>query len=188
MTAAELTSPVARFLIATLPDRYREEITGDLFEEARTIVAPQSGNVAARRWVRAQLFHSLPSTMSLHFRQREDDDMKHAKWIAVGLIVLMGALQAWDSGILAAPPMITAMVVIAIAMGIAGVFIEHDGIRFGIAVLVLAVLFTARMISPVRLPELSLVGMPIFLILVLGPRFMALAKNKANPPGPGAAA
>ena len=46
--------------------------------------------------------------------------MKHVKWIAVALIVLMGALQAWDSGILAAPPMITAMVVMAIAMGVAG--------------------------------------------------------------------
>lgn len=188
MTAAELTSPLTRFLIATLPDRYREEITGDLFEEAITIVAPQSGDIAARRWIRAQLIHSLPGTISLHFRQREDDQMKHAKWIAAALIVLMGALQAWDSGVLAAPPTIMAMVVVAIAIGLAGVFIEHDGIRFGIAVLVLAILFTARMISPVRLPELSLVGMPIFLILVLGPRFVAMAREKNGTKGPGAPA
>jgi hypothetical protein len=184
-TQQQLLDPLSRFLIATLPDRYREEIAGDLIEEALASVAPEHGEAAARRFIRGQLVRSLPATMTLHLRQREDDDMRHAKWIAAAAIVFVGVLQAWDSGILAAPPMIAALVAFAIAIGLVGNFIEHEGIRFGIALLVLVMLFVARILSPVRLPELSLVGLPIFLILVLGPKFLALRKG---PKGPGAAA
>ena len=183
-----LTGPVVRFLIASLPDACRDEVAGDLIEEATSIVAPASGNAAAKRWLRSQLFSSMPAMISLHFRQKENDEMKYAKWIGAALIVLMGTVQAWDSGVLAAPPMIGAIVVIAIAAGLAGVFIDHDGIRFGIAVSVFALLFAARMLSPVSLPELGLIGMPVFFILVLGPKFLALRNEKRGPRGPGAPA
>ena len=171
-----------------LPDRYRDDIAGDLTEEALTVIAPQAGDAAARRWMRMQLVRSLPGTMSLHIRQREDDEMKHAKWIAAVAIGAVGMLQAWDSGVLAAPPMIAAIVIAAIALGITGVFIAHDGMRFGIAIAVFALLFLARFASPTSLPELTLIGFPVFLILVLGPRFMAMSKRGQGPPGPGAPA
>lgn len=180
----ELIGPLGRLVIALLPDSCREAVVGDLVEEASTSIVPASGTPAARQWLKGQLVRSIPGMISLHFRQKENDEMKHAKWIAAAAIVLMGAVQAWDSGILAAPLLIGAIVVLAIALGVAGVFVKHEGIQFGIAVFVLILLATARILSPVRLPELSLVGMPIFLILVLGPRFLALRKEKRNTGGP----
>jgi hypothetical protein len=176
-----------RFLVAFLPESVRAELTGDLIEEAYTIIAPEHGDRAARRWAGAQVLRSMPRLLSLHFKQKEDDEMKHAKWIAAAAIVMLGILQAWDSGILAAPPMIGAMVVVAIAIGLAGVFVENEAMRLGIAAVVFVLLLAARLLSPVRLPELTLVGLPVFLILVLGPRFMEMAR-KRGPRGPGAAA
>ena len=179
---------VTRFLVAALPDRYRDDIAGDLAEEASMLIAPQSGEDAARRWMRMQLVRSLPGTMSLHIRQREDDEMKSFKWISVAVIATLGMLQAWDSGVLSAPPLIAAIVIVALALGITGVFIAHEGIRFAIAVAVLALLFLARLASPVSLPELGLIGIPVFLVLVLVPRFVAQAKRGQGPPSPGARA
>lgn len=179
---------LTRFLVAMLPDRYRDDIAGDLTEEALTVVAPEAGDEAARRWMRMQLIRSLPGTMSLHIRQREEDEMKSFKWVSVAAIVSVGMLQAWDSGVLSAPPLIAAVVVLAIALGVAGVFVAHEGIRFGIAVAVLALLFLARLASPVSLPELGLIGIPVFLVLVLVPRFVAQAKRGQGPPSPGAPA
>jgi hypothetical protein len=187
ISSSALVGPVERFVISLLPDAYQVNIAGDLIEEA-SVVASASGTPAAKKWLRGQLVRSLPSVMSLHFRQKENDDMKHAKWIAAAALIVLGAVQAWDSGILNAPPMIGAMVAVAIAIGVSALFVEHDGLRFGIAVLVLVLLFAARMMSPVRLPELSLVGFPIFLVLVLGPKFLALRKERQGPRGPGAPA
>ena len=176
-----------RFMISLLPDAYQADMAGDLIEEASVIEA-KSGSPAAKKWLRSQLVRSIPSVVSLHFRQKENDEMKYAKWIAAAALVLFGAVQAWDSGILNAPPLIGAIVAIAIAIGVSGLFVEHEGIRFGIAVLVLVMLAAARIMSPVRLPELALVGFPIFLVLVLGPKFLALRKEKSGPRGPGAPA
>ena len=139
-------------------------------------------------WIRHQLIKSLPGVVSLHFRQKGDDGMKHAKWFAAAVVVVLGALQAWDSGVLNAPAGIGAIVAIAIAVGVAGIFVEHEGIRFGVALLVLALLFLARALSPVRLPELALAGLPIFLVLVFGPRFLKLRQQRQGPRGPGAPA
>lgn len=188
VSEAELLRPVDRFLISVLPDGCRDGIAGDLIEEARMIAADGAGVKEGRRWIRAQLIKSLPGVVSLHFRQKEDDGMKHAKWFAAVVVVALGALQAWDSGVLDAPAGIGALVAIAIAVGVAAIFIEHEGIRFGVALLVLGLLFLARAISPVNLPELGLAGLPIFLVLVFGPRFMKLRQQQQGPRGPGAAA
>ncbi|MGI9044475.1 MAG: hypothetical protein ACR2GK_10190 [Gemmatimonadaceae bacterium] len=69
---------------------------------------------------------------------------------------------------------------IAIAVGVAGIFVEHDGIRLGVALLVLALLF--------RLPELALAGLPIFSFSWCGPRFLKLRHQRQSPRGPGAPA
>ena len=172
-----MISPLNRALIELLPDRYREEIVGDLIEQS-----------LSTRQMMIELLVTVAALLPMQFRQSEDDDMKHAKWIAAAAILVVGVLQAWDSGILAAPPLIGTMVAVAIVIGIVGLFIANDAVRLAIAALVFILLFTARIVSPVRLPELTLVGLPIFLILVLGPRFMALGKEKNRPPGPGTVA
>jgi hypothetical protein len=165
----------SRFLIQLLPERYRDEIAGDLVENA----TPH---------INAELVSAAIRLFPLNFRQSEDDNMKHAKWIAAAAILAVGLLQAWDSGILNAPVWIAALVLVAIALGIGGLFTENEPVRIGIAALVFILLFVARIVSPVRLPELTLVGLPIFLLLVCGPRFMGLAKAKNPPRGPGAVA
>ena len=180
---SEMLSRPARVFAALLPDAYRDEIVGDLIEQAQRTVEPEQGDRAARRWITGQIAASLPSMLSLHFKQEEDPQMKHAKWIAAVAIVVMGSVQAWDSGILEAPIGIALMVVLAIGVGLVGLFVSSEGVRFGAAVLSLVLLFFARILSPVNLPELALVGLPIFLILVLGPKFAALRKP---PPTSGA--
>ena len=167
----------SRFLIDLLPEKYRDEIVGDLLEDA-----------TLKPHMNVELTVAAVRLFPLNFRQSEDDNMKHAKWIAAAAILAVGLLQAWDSGVLNAPLWIAAIVLFAIALGIGGLFTNNELVRFGIAVIVLALLLVARILSPVRLPELGLVGFPIFLILVLGPRFMALAKAKNPPRGPGAVA
>ena len=178
----DLPGPLASVLAALLPDAYSNDMIGDLVEQASRDIEPTHGTRAARRWIAMQILAAVPSMMSLHFRQEDDPQMKHAKWIAAVVIVVMGALQAWDSGILGAPLGIAAIVVLAIGVGVVGLFVQSDGLRFALALLTLALLFTARIMSPVRLPELGLVGFPIFLLLVLGPRFAALRR----PPTSGA--
>jgi hypothetical protein len=185
---SDVVGPGVRFCLSLLPVPYADVLAGDLIEEATMFVAPSSGQTAARRWLRRQLFKSVPALVSLHFRQKENDEMKNAKWIAALALVVIGALQAWDSGVLDAPLWIGVMVAAAIAMGVAGLFLEHEGIRFGIGVVVILILFTARMVSPVRLPELSLIGFPIFLMLIFAPRFIAMSRQKNGTKGPGAAA
>lgn len=172
-----MISRTNRALAEFLPDKYRDEIVGDLVEQA-----------LSTRQMMVELLVTVAALLPVHFQQRESDDMRHAKWFAAAAILVVGILQAWDSGILAAPVWIAAIVVIAIALGIVGLFMENDVFRLTIAALVFVLLLTARIVSPVRLPELTLVGLPIFLLLVLGPRFAALAKDKKRPRGPGTAA
>src|SRR5687767_377865 len=180
---SEMLNRSARVFAALLPDAYRDEIIGDLIEQAQRTIEPARGDRAARRWISGQIAASLPSMLSLHFKQEEYSQMKHAKWIAAVAIVVMGSVQAWDSGILEAPIGIAFMVVLAIGVGLIGLFVSSEGLRFGAAVLSLVLLFLARILSPVRLPELALVGLPIFFILVFGPKFAALRKP---PPTSGA--
>ena len=172
-----MTSRTSRLLVELLPEKYRDDIAGDLIEQS----------VSTKR-MNSELAAAVVRLFPLNFTQREDDDMKHAKWIAAAAIAVVGLLQAWDSGILGAPAWIAALVVLTIALGIAGLFTENEPIRLSIAAIVFILLFVARVASPVRLPELTLVGLPIFLLLVLGPRFMGLAKAKSPPRGPGTAA
>ena len=171
-----MMSRVNAVLSEFLPARYRDEIVGDLIEQS----------LSARQMM-IELIVTIAALLPMQFSGSEDDKMKHAKWIAAAAILVLGALQAWDSGILNAPLIIGAMVVFAIAIGIIALFIENEMIRLTLAAIVMALLFAARIMSPVRLPELTLVGIPILVILVFGPRFMALAKEKNPPRGPGTA-
>ncbi len=179
---ATLLRPLDRFIIAMLPDGCRDGIAGDLLEEA-AMIASESGVDEARRWIRAQFISSLPSIVALHFRQKEDDHMKRIKWIAAPVLVVLGSVQAWDSGILNAPILIGIIVALAIAVGVAGVFVDHEGVRFGIGILVLLLLIVARIVSPVSLSGLGLVGMPIFLFLILAPRLLSASNTRHGGPG-----
>jgi hypothetical protein len=172
-----MITSITRLLGEFLPEKYRDDIIGDLVEQS---LPPAEVN--------RQLLGAIVRLFPLHFGTGEEENMKHAKLFAAAAILVVGGLQAWDSGILDAPVWISTMVVTAIVLGIAGVFIANDAARWSVVVVVFVLLFAARVMSPVKLPDLALVGLPVFLVLVLGPRFMTLAKEKNRPRGPGAAA
>jgi len=172
-----MTSRINRLLAEFLPEKYRDEIVGDLVEHC-----------VSNTRMTMELLIAAASLLPSQMRPPGDERMKYMKWIAPLAVLLIAALQAWDSGILAAPPLIGSMVAFAILIGVAGLFIQNEAIRLSIAVVVFALLFLARLMSPVPLRELTIVGIPILLVLVLAPRVNELLKKKDQPPGPGAAA
>lgn len=174
-----------RLMVLLLPAPYRDELIGDLLEEARTVLTPRVGEQAARRWLWGQLLRSTPHMLRLHLRK--ELTMRNEKLWGMVLILVMGSLQAWDSGVLRAPAYIAAMVALAITIGlVALLFAERMGMRFIASAVAFALLFGARILSPIPLPELGLVGFVIVMILVVAPGLMA-AKH-SGPQGPTSAA
>ncbi|MEO5580182.1 MAG: hypothetical protein ABIR58_05945 [Gemmatimonadaceae bacterium] len=176
---------LARLLVFVMPADYGDEIVGDLIEEARTVISPVSGSAAARRWVVGQLVSSLPHMWRLHL-EKELTMSSGKVWGALAIVV-MGATQAWDSGVLSAPPQIGAMVVLALLTGVVALFFSDSaGTRFAAAIISILILFGARMLSPVPLPELGLVGFVIMVVLIFVPGLMEARRN--GPGGPTRAA
>lgn len=174
-----------RLMVLLLPAPYRDELVGDLLEEARTVVMPRVGEQAARRWLWGQLLRSTPHMLRLHLRK--ELTMRNEKLWGMVLILVMGSLQAWDSGVLRAPAYIAAMVALAITIGVVALlFAERMGMRFIASAVAFALLFGARMLSPIPLPELGLVGFIIVMILVIAPGILAARQN--GPQGPTSAA
>ena len=81
------------------------------------------------------------------------------RWLWTAIIVVMGSLQAWDSGTLRAPGLIQALVALAIAIPAVAVVTTPSYPRHVLAVAVAFVLLTiARMTSPISLPTLHLIA------------------------------
>lgn len=81
------------------------------------------------------------------------------KWIVVAICVVMGALQAWDSGVLRASPGIQALVAAAILSPVVAFVATNSYGVHALAVAVSFVLLTiARVASPVPLPTLHIVA------------------------------
>lgn len=94
------------------------------------------------------------------------------KWLVAGLIVALGTLQAWDSGAFSAGvgALISALVVTATLIPAAALLLsERRGVHAGAVLTAAALLVTARVISPVPLPELLLAAVfPGVLLLAWG--------------------
>ena len=81
------------------------------------------------------------------------------RWLWSAIIVVMGSLQAWDSGTLRAPGLIQAIVALAIAIPAVTVVATQSYPRQVLAVGVAFVLLTiARMASPISLPTLHIIA------------------------------
>lgn len=108
--------------------------------------------------------------------------MFRTKWIVAGICVVMGVLQAWDSGVLGAGAGIQALVGVAIALPVVAL-LSTD--RYGIHALAVAASFVlltvARIVSPVALPTLHIVAfipaVVIFFSKVIGERGSANASR-----------
>ncbi|HVF40243.1 MAG TPA: hypothetical protein VM939_10110 [Gemmatimonadaceae bacterium] len=183
---SELLSLPARALVRVLPPHRRDELVGDLMEEAATEIEPTSGRDEARRWILTQLVHATPHLVVRHFKR--EAEMDNAKLIGAAAIVGVGALQAWDSGILNAPIWVGAMVVLALTIAVTALFSTSGAVRLGAAITAFALVAAARILSPVHLPELTLIGLPIVLVLLIVPQFIAKSKSRQGPQPPAAQA
>ena len=81
------------------------------------------------------------------------------RWVIIAISVVMGALQAWDSGVLAAGTLTQLLVGTAIALPVIALLATNS---YGMHALAVAgafvVLTIARVMSPVGLPTLHLVA------------------------------
>jgi hypothetical protein len=92
--------------------------------------------------------------------------MKLSRWVVAGLIVLFGGLQAWDSGVLAAKPLVQLLAGTGIAIPATAALLSASSLGTVAAVIASAVLeIAARVVSPVPLPELLLVSVIAALLL-----------------------
>lgn len=83
--------------------------------------------------------------------------MLRNRWLWAAICVVMGGLQAWDSGTLQAPGLTQAIVAIAIAVPAVTVVTTSSYPRQALAVAAAFVLLTiARVLSPVSLPTLHI--------------------------------
>lgn len=104
--------------------------------------------------------------------------MRLSRWVVAGLIVLLGSLQAWDSGVLAAGSLVRLLAWTGIAIPAMAALLSATHLGTVAAVCASAVLeIAARVVSPVPLPELLLVSMIAALLLfvpaAVGPKTTA---------------
>ena len=85
--------------------------------------------------------------------------MRLNKWTLAVICAGMGALQAWDSGVLGASPVIQALVAAAIVLPVVALLSTN---RYGVQALSVATAFVvltiARLVSAVPLPTLYIVA------------------------------
>jgi hypothetical protein len=85
--------------------------------------------------------------------------MLRNRWIWCGITVVMGSLQAWDSGVLRAPAAIQALVALAIAIPAVTVVVSANYGWQALSVLAGFVLLTvARVFATVPLPTLHIIA------------------------------
>jgi hypothetical protein len=179
---------LARCVVALLvPAAFRDEFLGDLTEELRTSRRlSDHGPAAARRWMWRQIVASAPSL--IRCRLTRGGKMAKYRWIAALTFALVGSLQAWDSRVLDAPGHIVALVACGLAVQFFGFLLASSaGARLATFLTFVALIFSAKILSPIALPALGVLGV-IGLALNFG--YSALERRQAQvapPSGPTAA-
>jgi hypothetical protein len=153
-------------LVALLPTHRREELVGDLIEEAETIVAPKHGRRVARRWFWHQVFASA-SPLYAH-RSGKEITMNRWKWMTLVLILVAGPLMALDPSVLGASPTVLALVAFAILIpAAAGLLSGNLNMLAGAAVVSGALLLAGRLASGIEIRWYAM-AFVLFVILNAG--------------------
>jgi hypothetical protein len=156
-----------RLLALVVPTDLREPFVGDLMEEADGYIAPARGMWRARLWLWRQVLGSLPALLSRRDRTEGAMDVRLWKLIAVPM-VLLAIAQAWDSGVFDASPLVVGLVLVAIALPVAAVFLTARLVMYVAALIAgFVLLLTARLVSSTPLPELFLVLIPFAVLALL---------------------
>ena len=81
------------------------------------------------------------------------------KWLWAGICVVLGGLQAWDSGVLRADATIQALVATALLLPVAALLMtERYELRAGAVAAAFVLLTIGRVVSSVPLPTLHIVA------------------------------
>jgi hypothetical protein len=112
---------IERVLMPLVPGEWREIFIGDLVEEARRFVLPARGPDAARRWLRWQIFRSLPGL--LLYQSTKEQGTKEAprfgrRVFFAALLVGFWTLQAWDSRVHHATPFVIGLVIASLILAV----------------------------------------------------------------------
>ncbi|MGH2585394.1 MAG: hypothetical protein ACRDJE_10820 [Dehalococcoidia bacterium] len=154
-------------LTLTVPEHLREALIGDLIEEAHRFIAPERGLWRARLWLWGQIVGSLPALLGRRDTTEGAMDVKLWKLIVLPL-VLVALAQAWDSQVFDASPLVVGMVLAAIALPIAAIFLTARLDLYCAALVVgFLLLLTARIVSSTPLPDLFLVLFPLAVLALL---------------------
>jgi hypothetical protein len=173
---------VLRLLV---PGEHRDEVTGDLIEEAETLILPRHGFAAARSWFWWQIAASAWPLLVRHWTREIVRNPQ--RWLVAAAIVVMCTLMAIDGGLLTAttPAVVLATVAIAIP-AVAGLLSGNIAVYAVAAVLSALLLMTARVLSPMELRWYAIAFMA-FVVLLFDWGYEHRSRPSA-PGGPGPAA
>ena len=97
--------------------------------------------------------------------------MSKQRWLVAGLILLSSGVQAWRSQLFHSTPLVIALVGVAVAgMLYAALVVKRHWPMLGVVVACVALLVTAKVISPVPVVDLTLIlsyGLPLFAVIVM---------------------
>lgn len=107
--------------------------------------------------------------------------MTTRRWLLAAATLALGALQAWDSGILSSTPGPQALTLVAVlGLASAALLARSRGVYLAALLVAAVLLIVARVISPTPLPEL-------LLVVVFGvPALLGLGIEEARRHGAGA--
>jgi len=161
--------PIARlFLKLAFPKKRREELIGDLIEEAETVILPERGRIKALRWFWWQAAESIPPLLAQNLRHRINTS--GARWAVALAILILGILMAADSGLFARDLLTIISVMLAIAVPAVTGLISGNLITRTIGVIVsMIMLITIRGLTGIELRWYAMAW--IFFILLGGWRF-----------------
>lgn len=139
---------VDRILAPLVPGDWRDMFIGDLLEEAQHFILPAQGPHRARRWLRWQIARSLPDL--LRHRATQEGWRRGRRLFLTLLLVGLGALQAWDSRVHHATPLVIGLVVVALASVACTILCGRRSSAWLAVIFVAPVLLiAARLLSPV---------------------------------------
>jgi hypothetical protein len=156
-------------LTLLLPTRCREELVGDLIEEAETVILPRDGAAAARRWFWRQAVASA-SPLWAH-QSTKEIAMNRWKWMTLVLLLIAGPVMALDPNVFGSTPLVISLVVLAIAAPVvAGLVSGNLYTLAGAAVVSATLLLAARIVSGIEIRWYAMAFI-FFVILRIGQIF-----------------
>lgn len=158
--------PGQLLLTILLPTRHRQELIGDLIEEAATAVLPTHGARAAKRWFWREAF--APASPLYRRQSTREIHVTGWRWLTLMALFIIGLIMALDPFVFSASPLVIGLVVLAITVPAAvGVVSSNLHTLVGATGISALLLLAARLVSGLEIRWYAMAFM-LFVILNLG--------------------